>query len=153
MSAQLSRRPTPQATPAAPAPAFRGASTDVAGDSPSGSPGDASRARLSGGGETVLLVEDEYAVRTIARAALTRRGYRVLAAADASEALAITRAYPGPIALLLTGVVMPGMGGRELAERVVEERPGVRVLFTSGYTEDEVLHRGVSAEAMAFLRR
>jgi two-component system cell cycle sensor histidine kinase/response regulator CckA len=104
-----------------------------------------------GGGETVLIVEDDAAVRSIARAALTRRGYRVLTAGDAAEALAITRAFPGPIHLLLTDVVMPGMGGRELAEHVVAERAGLRVLFMSGYTEDEVLHRGVSAEAMAFL--
>jgi PAS domain S-box-containing protein len=104
-----------------------------------------------GGGETVLLVEDDHAVQTIARAALTRRGYRVLTASNAAEALAITRAFPGPIHLLLTDVVMPGMGGRELAEHVVAERAGLRVLFMSGYTEDEVLHRGVSAEAMAFL--
>jgi DNA-binding response OmpR family regulator len=99
----------------------------------------------------VLLVEDDHAVQTIARAALTRRGYRVLTASNAAEALAITRAFPGPIHLLLTDVVMPGMGGRELAEHVVAERAGLRVLFMSGYTEDEVLHRGVSAEAMAFL--
>jgi DNA-binding response OmpR family regulator len=77
----------------------------------------------------------------------------VLTAGDAAEALAITRAYPGPIHLLLTDVVMPGMGGRELAEHVVGERAGLRVLFMSGYTEDEVLHRGVSAEAMAFLAK
>ncbi len=99
----------------------------------------------------MLVVEDDHAVRAIARAALTRRGYRVLTAGDAAEALAIVRAYPGPIHLLLTDVVMPGMGGRELAEQVVAERVGLRVLFMSGYTEDEVLHRGVSAEAMAFL--
>jgi CheY-like chemotaxis protein len=103
------------------------------------------------GGETVLLVEDEHAVRAIARAALTRRGYRVLAAGDAAEALALADAAAEPIHLLLTDVVMPGMGGRELAERMVAERPGLRVLFMSGYTEDEVLHRGVSADAMAFL--
>jgi DNA-binding response OmpR family regulator len=99
----------------------------------------------------VLVVEDDHAVRAIARTALTRQGHHVLTAGDAAEALAVARAHPGPIHLLLTDVVMPGMGGRELAERVVAERRGVRVLFMSGYTEDEVLHRGVSAEAMAFL--
>ncbi len=100
---------------------------------------------------TVLVVEDDHAVRAIARTALTRQGHHVLTAGDAAEALAVARAHPGPIHLLLTDVVMPGMGGRELAERVVAERRGVRVLFMSGYTEDEVLHRGVSAEGMAFL--
>jgi CheY-like chemotaxis protein len=118
---------------------------------PAAAPAPSAAARSAAVGETVLLVEDDHAVRGIARAALTRHGYQVLTAGDAVEALAVARAFPAAIHLLLTDVVMPGMGGRELAERVTAERPGVRVLFMSGYTEDEVLHRGVSAEAMAFV--
>ncbi len=100
---------------------------------------------------TVLLVEDERTVRTIAREALTRNGYRVLVAEEGMQALAVARTHRGPIDLLLTDVVMPGMSGRELAEALAQERPDTRVLFTSGYTEDEVLHRGVSADTVAFL--
>ncbi|GJG87963.1 hypothetical protein tb265_31440 [Gemmatimonadetes bacterium T265] len=100
---------------------------------------------------TVLLVEDERTVRTIAREALVRGGYRVLVAEEGMQALAVARTHRGPIDLLLTDVVMPGLSGRELAEALAQERPDTRVLFTSGYTEDEVLHRGVSADAVAFL--
>jgi PAS domain S-box-containing protein len=100
---------------------------------------------------TVLLVEDERAVRTVAREVLARSGYHVLVAEDGMQALAVARAHRGPIDLLVTDVVMPGMSGRELAEALAQERPATRVLFTSGYTEDEVLHRGVSADTVAFL--
>ena len=153
-AAQAARRTTPPGLPALSLAGGRGAGARppttpfATGGARSGS-----RTASPGGGETVLLVEDDHAVRAIARAALTRRGYRVHTAGDAAEALAVARAYPGPIHLLLTDVVMPGMGGRELAEHVVAERLGLRVLFMSGYTEDEVLHRGVSAEAMAFLHK
>ena len=158
-AAQAARRTTPLGIPAVSLGGGAGRATPpgashstVYGGAPRASPPRADVPTATGG-ETVLLVEDDHAVRAIARSALTRRGYRVLTAGDAAEALAITRAYPGPIHLLLTDVVMPGMGGRELAEHVVGERAGLRVLFMSGYTEDEVLHRGVSAEAMAFLAK
>ena len=100
---------------------------------------------------TVLLVEDERTIRTIAREVLVHSGYRVLVAEEGMQALAVARTHRGPIDLLLTDVVMPGMSGRELAEALAQERPETRVLFTSGYTEDEVLHRGVSADTVAFL--
>ena len=102
---------------------------------------------------TVLLVEDEATVRTIAREVLVRNGYRVLVAEAGMQALAVARTHRGPIDLLFTDVVMPGMSGRELAEALAQERPETRVLFTSGYTEDEVLHRGVSADTVAFLAK
>ncbi|MBV9880486.1 MAG: response regulator [Gemmatirosa sp.] len=108
-------------------------------------------ANVAGGRETILLVEDEDAVRTIVRETLTRRGYRVLSAPDGPRAVEVARDHDGEIDLLLTDVVMPGMNGRELAERLTRQRPGLRVLFMSGYTEDEVLHRGVSADEMALL--
>jgi DNA-binding response OmpR family regulator len=108
---------------------------------------------VRGGTETVLLVEDEGAVRAIARETLARRGYQVIVAPDGPGAIALARRYTTPIHLLLTDVIMPGMHGRELAEALMRDRPGMRVLFMSGYTEDEVLHRGISTEALAFIAK
>ncbi len=88
-----------------------------------------------GDAETVLVVEDETAVRDVVRTVLERHGYRVLAAGDASEALAIATAHPASIDLLLTDVVLPGLSGPELAEQLRDTRSGLRVLFTSGYAE------------------
>lgn len=88
-----------------------------------------------GDAETVLVVEDEMAVRDVVRTVLERHGYRVLAAGDASEALVIATAHPASIDLLLTDVVLPGRGGPELAEQLRGTRPWLRVLFTSGYAE------------------
>ena len=105
------------------------------------------------GEETVLLTEDEDSVRTVATAALERRGYRVLAAADGDSAIAISRAFPGRIDLLVTDVVMPGMNGRELAEQLEPMRPDMRVLFVSGYTDDAVLLKGVSLDARTFMQK
>jgi len=89
----------------------------------------------SGGTETVLLVEDEPAVRNLARRALQRFGYRVLEAGNGDAAIGMSRDARDPIALLLTDIVMPGMGGRELAQRLSAERPSMRVLYTSGYPD------------------
>ena len=105
------------------------------------------------GQETVLLTEDEDSVRAVATAALERRGYRVLAAADGDSAIAISRAFPGRIDLLVTDVVMPGMNGRELAEQLEIMRRGIRVLFVSGYTDDAVLLKGVSLDERTFLQK
>ncbi|MFN8646587.1 MAG: MASE1 domain-containing protein [Gemmatimonadales bacterium] len=85
---------------------------------------------------TVLVVEDERMVRDLVRRTLARAGYHVLEAVDGEAALALARAEDGPIDLLLTDVVMPRMGGRQLATRLQEERPGLRVLFMSGYASD-----------------
>ncbi len=85
---------------------------------------------------TVLLAEDEPAVRMLVREALDRAGYRVLEAEDGMEALAVSRAHAGAVDLLVTDVVMPNLGGRELAVRLLSERPGLRVLFMSGYSSD-----------------
>jgi PAS domain S-box-containing protein len=89
-----------------------------------------------GGRETILLVEDENAVRELARRILSGRGYRVLVAADAQAASALSRRYEGHIDLLLTDVVMPGQPGPLLARELTHERPGLRVLFMSGYAGD-----------------
>jgi PAS domain S-box-containing protein len=85
---------------------------------------------------TILLAEDDEAVRAIARETLERAGYRVLAAADGSAALALAASHDGPIDLLLTDVIMPGMNGRELADTLTRRRPGLRVLYASGYTDN-----------------
>jgi two-component system cell cycle sensor histidine kinase/response regulator CckA len=98
-----------------------------------------------GHGETILLVEDSDAVRMVARRILTASGYRVLSAEGGNEALAIAQTEGGAIDLLLTDVVMPGLNGREVAERLRERTPSLRVLFMSGYTEDEVVRRGVAS--------
>jgi PAS domain S-box-containing protein len=104
-----------------------------------------------GGSETVLVVEDDDAVRWLAARVLRRYGYHVLEASGGDEAEALLALHGSAIDLLLTDVVMPGIGGRELARRAEAIRPGLRVLFTSGYTEDEILLRGVALDARSFL--
>jgi DNA-binding response OmpR family regulator len=89
---------------------------------------------LAGG--TILLAEDEPALRILVQDVLGRAGYRVLAAEDGEEALAVSRGHGGTVDLLVTDIVMPNLGGRELAARLLEERPGVRILFMSGYPND-----------------
>src|SRR5205085_12300729 len=84
------------------------------------------------GAETVLLVEDEGGVRGLARQILTGCGYSVLEAADGAEAVRVAAAHPGPIDVVVTDVVMPGLGGREVADRVAAYHPGARVLIISG---------------------
>ncbi|MBL0938476.1 MAG: response regulator [Gemmatimonadaceae bacterium] len=95
------------------------------------------------GTETVLLVEDDDTVRGVAAAALERRGYRVLVADHGEAALGIAREYPAVIHLLVTDVVMPGLNGREVADQAIRLRPGLPVLFISGYTEEALLRKGV----------
>lgn len=116
------------------------------------SEGDTEAGSLAGT-ETILLAEDEDAVRTVATAALERRGYRVLAAADGDAAMAISLAFPGRIALLVTDVVMPGMNGRALADHLVTQRPGLPVLFVSGYTDDDVLRKGITTDERTLLAK
>ncbi|MEO7996637.1 MAG: ATP-binding protein [Gemmatimonadaceae bacterium] len=105
------------------------------------------------GSELILLAEDEDSVRAVAKEALERRGYRVLAAADGPSALELARACPDKIDMLLTDVVMPGMNGRELAELLRLERPETRVLFASGYTDDAVLLHGVRTDEISFIQK
>jgi two-component system, cell cycle sensor histidine kinase and response regulator CckA len=114
----------------------------------------AGRGPLPGGKETILLVEDEPAVRALVREIVSRLGYRVLVARGGAEALATNERFVEPIDLLLTDVIMPGMDGRELAARIRVTRPSMKVLFMSGYAEppipDEVfLQKPVTADAIA----
>jgi PAS domain S-box-containing protein len=105
------------------------------------------------GTETVLLVEDEPMVRQIATAALRGFGYSVLVAASGEEALAIANAFAGQIHLMVTDVVLPGMSGKELSERLRAVRPSIDLLFCSGYTDSVITQRGVLDTGIAFLQK
>ncbi len=105
------------------------------------------------GGNTILVVEDEDALREVAREVLESSGYRVLTAASGMEALTVAAAHPEPVRLLLTDVVMPGMSGQELAERLRPERPEMSVLFMSGYADDVVAQRGILARGTRLLAK
>ena len=106
-----------------------------------------------GHGESVLLVEDDAAVRQVTRRALEEGGFRVIEAGNGRDALALLESVPDRIGLVLTDVVMPGMGGRELAERIALLRPGTPVLFTSGYTDGEIVRRGLLDPAATFIQK
>jgi two-component system cell cycle sensor histidine kinase/response regulator CckA len=106
-----------------------------------------------GGDETILLVEDNEMVRSLVTITLESYGYSVLVAAGGAEALAIAKDHPAVIDLVLTDVVMPGMNGRELADRLVADRPNLKVLFTSGYPADTVIRHGIEEARTAFLEK
>ena len=115
---------------------------------------DAGRGPFPGGEETILIAEDEEAVRGLVCEILRRLGYRVLVAGDGVEALALSQRFPDRIHLLLTDVIMPRMDGRELAERMLAVRPDTRTLFMSGYAEppipnDVLLQKPVTPDALA----
>jgi two-component system cell cycle sensor histidine kinase/response regulator CckA len=107
----------------------------------------------SSGRETVLLAEDEEVVRRLVSQLLTTQGYRVLAAGSGAEALDMAGRHGGNIDLLLTDVVMVGMSGRELAEKLLTSRPNTKVLYMSGYTDDAILRHGVYQSSAAFLSK
>jgi two-component system, cell cycle sensor histidine kinase and response regulator CckA len=109
--------------------------------------------REMGGGETVLLVEDEATILELGEMMLKKFGYRVLSAGSAREAISLARAHSGEIDLLVTDVVMPEMNGRELAQRLQEMRPGIKCLFMSGYTADVIAHHGVLDPGVHFIQK
>ncbi|HEV8266246.1 MAG TPA: PAS domain S-box protein [Gemmatimonadales bacterium] len=123
----------------------------IAAPPPTAAP--APRPGVTRGSETVLIVEDDQAVLGLGRRALEAEGYTVLAAADGPDALRLVERHGGPIHLLLTDVVMPGMSGRELAAQLAARRMGIRVLFMSGYPGDAVVHGGALAPGSAFLQK
>ncbi len=105
------------------------------------------------GTETILLVEDETNLRYLARQFLEKQGYRVIEAADGAVAMQIAVAHEGMIHLLLTDVIMPGMNGRELAQRISEIRPNTKVLYMSGYTENVIGHNGTLDAGVRLLQK
>jgi PAS domain S-box-containing protein len=107
----------------------------------------------SSGGQTILVVEDEESLREVAREVLESSGYRVLTASCGKEALSVSAAHPEPVRLLLTDVVMPGMSGPELAERLRPERPEMSVLYMSGYTEEIVAQHGTMGRGTRLLTK
>jgi CheY-like chemotaxis protein len=105
------------------------------------------------GSETILLVEDEEQIRRVAREILVKQGYRVIEARNGVEAIAEAEKYPGNIDLLVSDVVMPQMGGPELAERLVRIRPTMKVLCMSGYTDDALVRHGALKGSIAYLQK
>jgi DNA-binding response OmpR family regulator len=105
------------------------------------------------GTETILLAEDESNLRYLARQFLEKQGYNVIEAADGASALQIARAHQGVIHLLLTDVIMPGMNGRELAQRIAEIRPQTKILYMSGYTENVIGHNGTLDAGVRLLQK
>jgi PAS domain S-box-containing protein len=102
---------------------------------------------------TILLVEDGESVRRLASRILTRAGHTVIEAANGREALEVAARHEGEIDLILTDVVMPELNGRELVDRIRESRPGIRALYMSGYTDDEIVRRGLLSSDMAFIEK
>jgi len=113
----------------------------------------ATMAEAPHGQETILLVEDESTVRELTQQYLQGQGYTVFEAADPNVALQISHAHSGPIHLLLTDVIMPGMNGRELAQRITAARAETRVLYMSGYTENAIGHNGTLDEGINLLQK
>ena len=109
--------------------------------------------KVEPGTETILLVEDEANLRYLARQYLEKQGYRVIEAADGAVAMQIAVAHEATIHLLLTDVIMPGMNGRELAQRISEIRPNVKILYMSGYTENVIGHNGMLDAGVRLLQK
>ena len=108
---------------------------------------------MTHGSETILLVEDDAQVRTLAESILRRRGYRVLVAENGEEAVRICHESSDRLDLMLTDVVMPGLSGREVAEKVARRRPDMKVLYMSGYTDDAIGHHGVLERGIELLQK
>ena len=105
------------------------------------------------GAETILIVEDEPAVRRMASRALKSQGYAILEAANGAEALDLLSRATAAVDLVLSDVVMPVLNGRELSERLAVDRPEIRVLFMSGYTDDDIVRRGLLQPGAPFLQK
>lgn len=106
-----------------------------------------------GGGETILVVEDDPAVRAVAARALRRFGYHVVSADGGDEALRLARRHEGPIDLLLTDIMMPGLNGVEVASRIARVRPGIRIFFMSGYADQDLVRQGLLEPGTRFLQK
>ena len=122
----------------------------VAGE---GEPAGKANVPVKGGEETVLLVDDDSAIRRVAGRYLKKMGYEVLEAPNGAEALRIAREHAGPIGLLLADVVMPNMSGREVAFQLESGRPDMKVIYMSGHNRDVIAHHGVLTEGRLFLQK
>ena len=105
------------------------------------------------GHENILLVEDDDGVRDIAGRILRRSGYQVLEARDGAEALQISQDFQGTIHLVLTDLVMPGLNGRQLVLRLASLRPGIKVVFMSGYTEEGIIDQEAFGTGVVFIQK
>jgi signal transduction histidine kinase/AmiR/NasT family two-component response regulator len=105
------------------------------------------------GEETILVVEDEPAVRRMTARSLAGQGYAIVEAENGAQALEVLQRLPGPVDLVLTDVVMPVLNGRELGEQLAARRPGLRILFMSGYTDDDVIRRGLLRPGSPFIQK
>jgi CheY-like chemotaxis protein/two-component sensor histidine kinase len=124
-----------------------------AAEAPAVVPADEGSMKAPMGTETILLVEDEDHVRTVASRILRRNGYTVIEARTGPEALRLWREHPGEIDLVVTDMVMPDMGGRALSDHVRSERPDTPIVFMSGYTEDGAFQRGVLESGESYLEK
>ena len=106
-----------------------------------------------GNSETILLVEDELAVRALARRVLEKTGYRVLESSSPTDALRLAQAHRNEIDLIVSDVVMPEMNGPAMVSRVMEHCPNARVLFISGYADEDVIGRGLQSPGMTLLQK
>jgi PAS domain S-box-containing protein len=125
----------------------------IAGDAPATRESAKAETDSALGTETILVIEDEEGVRSLIHLALESAGYKVLQMEDAEAALATCVNYDRPIHLLLTDVVMPQMSGPVVAEKVAALRPGIKILYMSGYTDDAVVHHGVLSHDMPFIQK
>jgi CheY-like chemotaxis protein len=106
------------------------------------------------GSETILLVEDNQEVRKLAQRILLKHSYTVLEAPNGVEALQVSQLYTGPIDLLVTDVIMPGgLSGSQLVQQLISDRPTMKILYMSGYTDNAIVHHGVLAPGVAFLQK
>ena len=112
-----------------------------------------SKPDVPNGHETILVVEDEELVRSMIIALLEDYGYKILDAPNGEEAFRIAASYPEKIDLLVTDVILPKQSGKEVALRLVKERPDLKVLFMSGYTENSIVHHGVLEEGINFIQK
>jgi len=115
--------------------------------------GSSAEIHLPTGDETILLVEDDAGVRDLAKQILQVQGYTLLEATNGKQALQLAAAHDGPIHLLLTDVVMPGISGKMLAQQLLQDKPETRVLYMSGYTENVVAHHGILEEGVIFIQK
>jgi len=109
--------------------------------------------KIAGGSQTILIVEDEAALLEVTQRSLEAFGYVILAANSPADAMRISESHPGPIHLLVTDVIMPGMSGDQLASRLSASRPEMKVLYVSGYTDDTIVRHGVLEPGLAFLQK